>query len=65
MIIETTCNAFYSVRETGNPDLSHVWVGEQVKFDKKTNVWVKKPNKKGGNRPQLVSKAHCFRVVVA
>src|SRR5260221_5823722 len=27
MIIETSANEFYRVRETGNPDLAHVWIG--------------------------------------
>lgn len=65
MIIETTCNRFYQVRETGNPDLAHVWLGEEVRFDKKAQAWIKKPNRKGsGNRPQLVRKEGS-RVVVA
>jgi hypothetical protein len=63
MIIETTSNVCYCVRETGNPDLAHVWLGVQVRFDKTTKSWVKRPNRKGStNRPQLVSKAHLFRV---
>lgn len=64
MIVETTSNIFYSVRDTGSADLAHVWIGEQVRFDRKTQSWVKKPNRKGsGNRPQLVSKAHVYRIV--
>ena len=63
MIIETTSNIYYSVRETGNPDLAHVWLGVQVKFDRKSQSWVQRPNRKGGNRPQLVSKAHVHRIV--
>lgn len=65
MIIETTCNRFYIVRETGNPDLNHVWLGQEVRFDKKSQSWVQRPNRKGGNRPQLISKAHCHRIVQA
>lgn len=58
MIIETSDNRFYSVRETGNPDLAHVWLGIEIKFNKATNSWAKKPNRKGsGNRPQLIRKA--------
>ena len=34
MIIETTCNHLYSVRETGNPSLAHVWLGIEVKRSK-------------------------------
>jgi hypothetical protein len=66
VIIETTSNIFYEVIETGSPDLAHVWLGVQVRFDKKTQSWVRRPNRKGStNRPQLVSKAHCYRVHVA
>jgi hypothetical protein len=31
MIIETTENRFYSVRETGDENLAHVWYGYEVK----------------------------------
>lgn len=31
MIIETSDNHLYSVRETGDPDLAHVWIGVEVK----------------------------------
>ena len=31
MIIQTTANQLYRVRETGNPDLAHVWFGIAVK----------------------------------
>lgn len=31
MIIETSDNRLFSVRETGNPDLAHVWTGHPVK----------------------------------
>ena len=31
MIIETTDNRLYRVRETGNPNLAHVWLGVEVK----------------------------------
>ena len=31
MIIETSDNRLYSVRETGDPDLAHVWIGVEVK----------------------------------
>ena len=63
LIIELTNNTFWQVRETGSPDLAHVWLGIQGKI--KNGVFVAKPNKKGsGNRPQLVSKAHVYRVHV-
>ena len=31
MIIETSCNRFYKVRETGDADLAHVWLGVEQK----------------------------------
>lgn len=31
MIIETSANQFYSVRETGDAALNHVWFGQRVK----------------------------------
>lgn len=31
MIIETSCNTLYQVRETNNADLAHVWFGIEVK----------------------------------
>jgi hypothetical protein len=66
LIIELTNNTFWQVRETGNPDLAHVWLGVQGRFNKATKIFTPKANRKGsGNRPQLVSKAHCFRVHVA
>ena len=34
MIIETSANQFYSVTETGNPDMAHVWYGQRVKRTK-------------------------------
>lgn len=30
-IIEDAANRFFRVRETGNPDLAHVWFGVEVK----------------------------------
>ena len=63
LIVELTNNTVWQVRETGSPDLAHVWLGVQGKI--KNGVFVAKPNKKGsGNRPQLVSKAHLYRVHV-
>ena len=34
MIIETTDNRIYSVRETGNASLAHLWMGVEVKRSK-------------------------------
>lgn len=31
MIIEDSANRFFRVRETGNPNLNHVWTGIEVK----------------------------------
>ena len=31
MIIETSCNRFYSVHETNHGDLEHVWIGTPAK----------------------------------
>jgi len=62
-IVETFDGQVWQVRETGSPDLAHVWLGVAGKI--KNGVFVAKPNKKGsGNRPQLVSKAHLYRVHV-
>ena len=65
MIVETTDNRFWQVRETGNPDLAHVWLGTELKLNRTTQTFFKRPNCKGGSegRPQLVSKAHCRRIV--
>jgi hypothetical protein len=64
MIVETTDNRFWQVRETGSPDLAHVWLGTELKWSKSTQTFFKRPNRKGsGGRPQLVSKAHCHRIV--
>ena len=30
-IVETTCNRLFRVRETGSPDLAHVWYGVEMK----------------------------------
>ena len=43
MIVELTNNTFWQVRETGSPDLAHVWLGIQGKI--KNGVFVAKPNK--------------------
>lgn len=42
MIIETSDNRFYRVQESGRADLAHVWLGTEVKRDKKTGQWVRK-----------------------
>jgi hypothetical protein len=58
MIIETSANQLYRVRETGNPELAHVWFGIPVKRAK--GGFVPKANA----REHLVRKA-ASRVVVA
>jgi hypothetical protein len=58
MIIETSANELYRVRETGNPALAHVWLGIAVKRVK--GEFVPKANR----REELVRKA-ASRVVVA
>lgn len=55
MIIETSDNRFYFVRETGRDDLAHVYVGGEVRRDRKTGQWVKKG--RWGAYPQLIRKA--------
>lgn len=30
-VIETTCNQLFRIRETGRPELAHVWHGVPVK----------------------------------
>lgn len=42
MIIETSANEFYEVRDTGNADLAHVWYGQKVKRSGGAFVPVKK-----------------------
>jgi hypothetical protein len=56
MIIETTANQLYRVRETNDPDLAHVWYGVAVK--RAGGAFVNKVSA----REELVRKAGC-RVV--
>jgi hypothetical protein len=58
MIIETSCNNFYQVRETENPNLAHVWYGVAVKRVK--GEWVPKAKA----RTELVRK-EATRIVEA
>jgi len=58
MVVETSCNHFYSVKPTGNPNLDHVWMGVEVK--KVRGEWVPKAKA----RPTLVRKA-ATRIVSA
>lgn len=51
MIIETSCNHFYQVRETNDANLEHVWFGIEVKRVK--GAYVPKKNA----RETLVRKA--------
>lgn len=53
MIIETSSNQLFRVRETGNADLEHVWIGVAVKRVKGEYV----PKAKA--REILVRKAGC------
>jgi hypothetical protein len=62
MIIETSDNRYYSVREAGTADLAHVWLGIEVRYDRKAGRWFKRSNRRGGRPPQLIRKAAC-RVV--
>lgn len=41
-IIQTTCNQFYRVTETGSADLAHVWNG--VRVMRKFGEWVDRKN---------------------
>jgi hypothetical protein len=47
MIIETSDNRFFKVRESNDLALAHVWIGMPVKkvakFKKARNVWVAVP----------------------
>ena len=52
MIIETSANQMYRVRETGHPDLAHVWYGIAVKRGKIRGTY--EPKK--GTREELVRK---------
>ena len=56
MIIETSDNRFYQVRECENPDLQHNWIGNEVK--RKGGQFIIK-----NTRAQLVRKAALSRVV--
>lgn len=51
MIIETSCNTFYRVRETNDENLAHVWYGVAIKRVK--GQWVEKAKA----RTELVRKA--------
>jgi hypothetical protein len=61
MIIETSANKFYSVTETSEPDLSHVWYGLPVK--RVSNLWVLKSSARR-EHPEIVRKA-ATRIVEA
>jgi hypothetical protein len=64
MIIETSANELYRVRETGNPDLAHVWFGTPVKRTK-TGFAPKTEALKASFREHAVRKASCRVVSVA
>jgi hypothetical protein len=59
LIIETSANELYRVRETGNPDLAHCWIGIAVKRVKGEFV------PKAKRREELVRKAACRFVSAA
>jgi hypothetical protein len=61
MIIETSANQLYQVRETGEPALAHCWIGIEVKRVKGPVEGVFVPKAKA--RHQLVRKA-ASRIVV-
>ena len=42
MIIETSCNHFYNVKELNDPALAHVWAGYPVKRTKAGFVFTTK-----------------------
>ena len=54
MIIETSANRFYSVVETGNEHLTHVWYGTPVKHTKAG--WVVTAAFRKTGRTELVRK---------
>lgn len=59
MIVETSDNRLYSVCETGDPDLAHVWFGIEVKASKRDGYVPKAKARK-----ELVRKA-ASRVILA
>jgi hypothetical protein len=59
MIVETTDNKYWQVRETGNPDLAHVWIGQELSWKKSSQTFIKRIRA----RPQLVSKNHVYRII--
>jgi hypothetical protein len=64
VIIETSANELYRVRETGNPDLAHIWLGIPVKRTKAGFV-LKAEALKANFREHLVRKAACRFVSAA
>jgi hypothetical protein len=46
MIIETSCNRFYSVQPAQDPALDHVWIGFEVKRAK--GEWIAKAKPRVG-----------------
>jgi hypothetical protein len=65
MIIETTANQLYTVAETGNPALAHVWYGIPVKKVRGEYVpTARGVNLQRRNSPELVRKA-ATRIVEA
>jgi hypothetical protein len=64
MIIETSANELYRVRETGNPDLAHLWLGTPVKRTK-GGFALKAEALKANFREHAVRKAACRFVSAA
>lgn len=62
MIIETSCNQFYRVTETGCDALNHVWYGVPVK--KQKGEWVVTAKGRKTSKMELVRK-EATRVVEA
>ena len=64
MIVETTDNRFFRVRETGDPDLTHTWLGVEVSRAPSKSVTFPEPLYLAKTtRETLVRKAGC-RVIV-
>lgn len=55
MIIETSDNRLFRVRESGDRDLAHCWIGLEVRRTYRRRVETFAP--KAGAREQLVRKA--------
>lgn len=61
MIIETSANQLYTVMESNNPDLAHVYLGQPVKRVK--NGFALTADAKKQNKISLVRKLGCKIIV--